>query len=57
MTRLTQIRLKNRDPTHWRDAWQMEHMLGKYILSETPMSEEQWIKERASTIALHLLRP
>jgi hypothetical protein len=22
--------LKNRDPAHWRDAWQMEHVLGKY---------------------------
>ena len=23
--------LKNRDPAHWRDAWQMEHVLGRYI--------------------------
>jgi hypothetical protein len=23
--------LKNRDPAHWRDAWQVDHTLGKYI--------------------------
>ena len=22
--------LKNRDPAHWRDAWQVDHTLGKY---------------------------
>jgi hypothetical protein len=21
--------LKNRDPAHWRDAWQVDHTLGK----------------------------
>ena len=25
-------------------------MLGKYIISDTPMSEEQWAKERADVI-------
>ena len=39
--------LKNRDPAHWRDAWQFEHVTGKYLISDKPMSEEQWIKERA----------
>jgi hypothetical protein len=39
--------LKNRDPAHWRDAWQIEHSVGKYIISDTPMTEAQWIKERA----------
>jgi hypothetical protein len=32
--------LKNRDPAHWRDAWQMEQVLGKYIISDRPMTEE-----------------
>ena len=32
--------LKNRDPAHWRDAWQIEHQVGKYIISEKPMSED-----------------
>jgi hypothetical protein len=39
--------LKNRDPANWRDAWQVEHTLGKYIISDKPMTQEQWIKERA----------
>ena len=39
--------LKNRDPAHWRDAWQLEHVTGKYVISDKPMTEEQWIKERA----------
>jgi hypothetical protein len=42
--------LKNRDPEHWRDAWQIEPALGKYIISETPMTEAQWIRERATMI-------
>jgi hypothetical protein len=42
--------LKNRDPAHWRDAWQIEAAVGRYIISDTPMSEAQWIKERAKTI-------
>src|SRR4029077_16839156 len=42
--------LKNRDPARWRDAWQLEHTLGKYIISDKPMSEEQWTKERATLI-------
>jgi hypothetical protein len=24
--------LKNRDPAHWRDAWHLEHVTGKYDL-------------------------
>ena len=39
--------LKNRDPAHWRDAWQLEHVTGKYLISDKPMTEEQWISERA----------
>ena len=39
--------LKNRDPARWRDAWQVEHVTGKYIISDRPMTEEQWTKERA----------
>jgi hypothetical protein len=26
------FRLKNRDPAHWRDTWQVDHTLGKYII-------------------------
>jgi hypothetical protein len=42
--------LKNRDPARWRDAWQVEHSLGKYVISDKPMTEEQWAKERADVI-------
>jgi len=42
--------LKNRDPAHWRDAWQLEHVTGKYVISDQPMTEEQWIRERATVV-------
>jgi hypothetical protein len=42
--------LKNRDPEHWRDTQQTEHVLGKYIISDKPMTEEQWARERATVI-------
>jgi len=42
--------LKNRKPAEWRDAQQMEHVLGRYVISDRPMTEEEWIKERATVI-------
>src|SRR5271167_3722254 len=42
--------LKNRDPAHWRDAWQLEHVTGKYVISDKPLSEEEWIKQRAVVV-------
>jgi hypothetical protein len=42
--------LKNRDPQHWRDSQQLEHVLGKYIISDKPMTEEQWAHERAEVM-------
>ena len=42
--------LKNRDPAHWRDAWPLEHVTGKYIISDKPMTEEEWIKQRAVVV-------
>jgi hypothetical protein len=42
--------LKNRDPERWRDVQALEHSLGKYIISEKPMSKEAWAKERATVI-------
>jgi hypothetical protein len=44
--------MKNRDPAHWRDAWQIEHSVGKYIISDKPMTQEEWIKERALVLDL-----
>ena len=41
---------QNRDPEHWRDSQRLEHVLGKYIISDKPMTEEQWARERATVI-------
>jgi hypothetical protein len=42
--------LKNRQPDKWRDVQQLEHQLGKYIISDKPLSIDQWIKERAVVV-------
>jgi len=39
--------LKNRDPQHTQ---QLEHVLGKYIISDTPMTAEEWARERADVL-------
>ena len=39
--------LKNRDPAH---CWQLEHVTGKYIISDKPMSTAEWIKARAFVV-------
>jgi hypothetical protein len=44
------IWLKNRDPVHWRDVQNVEHVMGKYIISDHPMTVEQWAAERATVI-------
>ena len=42
--------LKNRKPTEWRDVQQLEHALGKYVISDRPMTEEEWIMERSAQV-------
>jgi hypothetical protein len=42
--------LKNRDPERWRDVQNVEHVLGKYIISDRPMTEDEWARERATVI-------
>jgi hypothetical protein len=42
--------MKNRMPERWRDVQNVEHVLGKYIISDKPMTEEQWARERATVI-------
>jgi hypothetical protein len=42
--------LKNRDPEKWRDFQNVHHVLGKYIISDRPMTEEEWARERATVI-------
>jgi hypothetical protein len=42
--------LKNRDPDNWRDVQNVDHVLGKDIISDRPMTEEEWARERATVI-------
>ena len=44
------IWLKNHDPERWRDTQQVEHAIGKYIISDRPMTEQEWAAERATII-------
>jgi hypothetical protein len=44
------IWLKNRDPEHWRDVQNVEHVMGKYLISDKPMTLEQWAAERATVV-------
>jgi hypothetical protein len=44
------IWLKFRDPERWRDVENVDHVLGKYIISNRPMTEEEWARERATVI-------
>ena len=34
-TEVTKLLGKNRDPAHWRDAWQVEQVLDKYVISDS----------------------
>jgi hypothetical protein len=34
----------------------MEHVLGKYIISDRPMSEEEWARERADVLDVDVNR-
>jgi hypothetical protein len=40
--------LKNRRPDRWRDVQNIDHAVGVYHISETPLSEEEWIREHCS---------
>jgi hypothetical protein len=42
--------LKNRKSHEWRDVQNVEHAIGKYIISDRPMTEEEWIRERGATV-------
>jgi hypothetical protein len=44
------IWLKNRDPERWRDVQNVEHVMGKYIISDKPMTLEEWASARATVI-------
>jgi hypothetical protein len=42
--------LKNRDSQNWRDVQNIEHAVGRYVISDKPMDEDTWIRERAVVI-------
>jgi hypothetical protein len=42
--------LENRKSHKWRDVQNIEHAIGKYIISDKPMTEEEWTRERADVI-------
>jgi hypothetical protein len=37
-------------PERWRDVQNVDHVLGKYIIADRPMTVEEWAKERATII-------
>ena len=39
--------LKNRRPSEWRDVQNIQTDVGHYIISDRPMTEDEWIKARA----------
>ena len=39
--------LKNRRPSEWRDVQNIEASTAHYILSDKPMTEQEWIEARA----------
>jgi hypothetical protein len=40
--------LKNLDPARWRDVWQLEHVTGKYVVSDKTLSEDERIRARGA---------
>ncbi len=38
--------LKNRRPSEWRDVQHLDQAVGHYIVSDKPMSEDEWIETR-----------
>jgi len=41
---------KNRMPDRWRDVQRVEAELGHYVISERPMTEEEWIRDHATPL-------
>jgi hypothetical protein len=39
--------LKNRRPDRWRDVQHIDQVTGHYIISDKPMTEQEWIEARA----------
>ena len=37
--------MKNRMPERWRDVQNVDHVLGKYVIADRPMTMEAWAKD------------
>ena len=46
--------LKNRRPDRWRDVQNIEARMGHYVISEKPMTEEEWIEHTSNGKQLDL---
>jgi hypothetical protein len=42
--------LKNRCPSQWRDAWQIDAQVGRYVISDKTLSEAEWIAQRGADV-------
>ena len=41
--------LKNRRPDRWRDVQHVDQAVGHYLISDHPMTEDEWIAARADS--------
>ena len=42
---------KNRRPDRWRDVQQLQGDVGHYLISDRPLTEDQWTEERTKVLA------
>jgi hypothetical protein len=42
--------LKNRKPNEWRDIRDVSGEIGHYIISDRPLTEDEWIEQRTRLI-------
>ena len=49
--------LKNRRPSEWRDVQNIDAAIGHYIVSDRPMTEDEWIAERTKVIEAKTISP
>jgi hypothetical protein len=41
---------QNRDPARWWNAGQLEHVAGMYVISDSPLTGDEWIKQTGATV-------
>jgi hypothetical protein len=42
--------LKNRRPSEWRDVHNIDQAIGHYIISDRPLTEDEWIEQRTKFV-------